>query len=109
MEAMAVGRCVVTCAVEPVTELVVDGVSGLVVPEEDASALAAAIRRIATDRELRETVRRGAHRRVADEFDRGANVRALIDCWRLAMAGPMDSAGAQRQGVAVPADAGGAV
>jgi glycosyltransferase involved in cell wall biosynthesis len=58
--------------------LVRDGHNGLVVPEGDAAALAAALRRVVADRELaarlgaqaRRDVREFDYRRMADAFER---------------------------------------
>ena len=67
LEAMAAGLPVVASAVGGVPEEVLDGLTGLVVPPRDPSAFAAALRRILTDRELRE--RMGAEGRVVVERD----------------------------------------
>ncbi|RZS87373.1 glycosyltransferase involved in cell wall biosynthesis [Motilibacter rhizosphaerae] len=50
LEAMACGRAVVASAVDGVPELVEDGVTGLLVPPDDPSALAAALDRLDKDR-----------------------------------------------------------
>jgi glycosyltransferase involved in cell wall biosynthesis len=53
MEAMATGRPVISCAVSGVPELVRDGDTGILVPSDDAPALADAIARLAADDALR--------------------------------------------------------
>jgi glycosyltransferase involved in cell wall biosynthesis len=66
VEALAVGTPVIATAVGGVTEIVQDGVNGLLVPSGDAPALAAAIERYFADAELRERLRAGAAASVAD-------------------------------------------
>jgi glycosyltransferase involved in cell wall biosynthesis len=53
VEALAVGTPVVASAVGGVPEIVQDGLNGLLVPAGDAAALAAALRRLLDDGELR--------------------------------------------------------
>ncbi len=60
VEALSVGTPVLATAVGGVTEVLRDGVNGLLVPIEDAPALAAAIRRFFADDELRLRLRDGA-------------------------------------------------
>lgn len=69
LEAMSCGRAVVVSDGAPgLTELVEDGVTGLVVPVNDAPALAAAIRRLASDEPLRRRLGEAARERVS-EYD----------------------------------------
>ena len=63
MEAMAYGVPVVATAVGGTTELIEDDVSGLLVRPGDAAALARAIRRLATDPQLRVALGARAHER----------------------------------------------
>ena len=74
LEAMAAGRPVVASAVGPVPEIVVDGVTGLLVPPGDPDALAAAIVRLLTDRELASAFGRAGRARVEAEFGLDAMV-----------------------------------
>jgi glycosyltransferase involved in cell wall biosynthesis len=53
LEAMSLGRAVVSTAVGGVTELVVDGETGLLVPEGDRAAFARALVKLADAPELR--------------------------------------------------------
>ncbi len=53
LEYMAAGRPVVASAIGQVAELIRDGETGLLVPPGDVSALTAAVRRLASDRDLR--------------------------------------------------------
>ncbi len=69
MEAMASGRAVVATRVAGVPELVEDGVSGLLVAPGNAEELAAALQRLASSPEERESMGRAGRRKVVDEFD----------------------------------------
>jgi len=78
MEAMATGRPVVSCAVSGVPELVRDGETGVLVPSDDARALAAAIARLAHDDALRLRLGRAARALVERQHDqRGTAARFL--------------------------------
>lgn len=69
LEAMSCGLPVVVSDGAPgPLELVEDGVTGLVVPVNDAAALAQALRRLARDRELRRRLGEAARERVS-EYD----------------------------------------
>lgn len=69
MEAMASGLPVVATRIAGVSELVEDGVSGLLVPPGDATALAGAICRLFGDAALRERLAAAGRQTVAAEFD----------------------------------------
>jgi glycosyltransferase involved in cell wall biosynthesis len=60
VEALAVGTPVVATSVGGVPEIVRDGENGLLVPPGDPASLAAALRRLLGDAELREQLREGA-------------------------------------------------
>lgn len=77
MEALALGRPVVSTAVGGVPEAVRDGVEGLLVPPRDPEALAAAIVRLAADADLRAHLAAGATARAAT-FD-GRNARRTYE------------------------------
>ena len=68
-EAMATGMAVVTTAVSGIPELVRDGVDGLMVPERDPQALAAALKRLLENRSLRSQLGTAARARVCAVFD----------------------------------------
>ena len=69
VEAMALGTPCVSTDVTGIPELVEPGDSGLVVPQHDPPALAAALELLLTDPALRVRLARGARRRVETEFD----------------------------------------
>lgn len=66
LEAMAVGRAVVAMAAGGVTEIVSDGRDGLLVPPNNALALAAAVYRLAADADLRRRLGAAARARAHD-------------------------------------------
>jgi glycosyltransferase involved in cell wall biosynthesis len=73
-EAMAAGLPVVTSDFGPLAEMNVDGVTGVVVPAADAAALAAALRRLATEPQLTCAMGRAAHARARECFRRQAMI-----------------------------------
>jgi colanic acid/amylovoran biosynthesis glycosyltransferase len=78
LEAMALGLPVVATDVSGIGEAVVDGESGLLVPADDAQALAEAIARLSRDPQLAAALARGARRMAETRFDLCRNVRILI-------------------------------
>lgn len=66
IEAMALGRAVVASAEGGPTEVITDGVNGLLSPYGDERALAAAILRLLGDDQLRGSVGRAGRRRARD-------------------------------------------
>ncbi len=68
LEAMALSRPVVATNVGGIPEMVVDGVTGLLVPPHDPAALAGAITRLLTDHPLADMVARAGHDLVHDRF-----------------------------------------
>lgn len=82
MEAMAVGAPVVSTFVSGIPELVDDGRDGLLVAERDPVALAAALRRLLADADLREAVAAAARARVEREFDARVEAGKLLDLFR---------------------------
>jgi glycosyltransferase involved in cell wall biosynthesis len=79
MEAMSAGLPVVASALSGIPELVVDGSSGLTVPPGDAAAIAAALRRLHDDPELRARLGVAARERVLAEFDVDRNAARLVE------------------------------
>lgn len=68
LEAAAAGRAIVATAAGGTGEVVEDGVTGLLVPVNDLDALAGAMRRLATDSDLRRRLGDAARRRADTEF-----------------------------------------
>jgi len=82
MEGMAAGKAVVSCRVGAVGELIEDGVSGLLVPQDRPDLLAAALERLARDPSLRERLGAAAQRRVAALHDGAASRRRMRQVMR---------------------------
>jgi glycosyltransferase involved in cell wall biosynthesis len=68
-EAMASGLAVVTTAVSGIPELVRDRIDGLIVPECDPQALAAALLQLLQNRALSQCLGKGGRERVCQVFD----------------------------------------
>ena len=68
IEAMELGLPIVASNVGGIPDVVVDGESGILVPEKDPEALADAFKRIASDRSLTVSLLEGARRRIAECF-----------------------------------------
>jgi glycosyltransferase involved in cell wall biosynthesis len=79
MEALATGRPVVSCAVSGVPELVRDGQTGLIVPPDDAAALADAIARLAGDPALRARLGTQGRALVERQHDQDRNARRVVE------------------------------
>ena len=77
-EAMASAVPVVGTGVGGLPEMLADGETGLVVPPDDARALADALARLAGDADLRRRLGAGARRRAEEVFDAGKNVAELL-------------------------------
>jgi glycosyltransferase involved in cell wall biosynthesis len=78
MEAMAAGCAVVSCPVSGIPELIDDDEHGLLVPERDPAALAAGLKRLLDDAQLRERLSAAARGRVEREFDARKEARRLV-------------------------------
>lgn len=85
LEAMSVGRPVVATARGGSAEFLEDGVNSLVFdPEEGATALAAAVRRLAGDEDLRRRLRAGGLATAARHHERGFDDTVLAELEALA-------------------------
>jgi glycosyltransferase involved in cell wall biosynthesis len=78
IEAMELGLPVVASNVGGIPDVVVDGVSGILVPEKDPQALANAYTRLAADPELLKQLLTGAQKRIAECFTWGKIVERQI-------------------------------
>jgi colanic acid/amylovoran biosynthesis glycosyltransferase len=87
MEAMAMGVPVVTTRIAGIPELVEDGRGGLLVAPGRADELAAALRRLLLDAELRHGLAAGGRDKVLSEFDAELTAADLERVFRQELAG----------------------
>lgn len=92
IEAMASGVPVIATDVTALPEIVVDGVTGLLVPQRDPVALAEAVERLLGDRQLAEQLASNARHAVGEQFDRRATAASLWHLIDEAIAVPSDRA-----------------
>jgi len=81
LEAMALGTPCVSTNVTGIPEVVRDGETGLLVPQNDAAALAAGLERLLEDPSLRVSLAARARRRIEEDFDarrNSARVRQIL-------------------------------
>jgi glycosyltransferase involved in cell wall biosynthesis len=90
-EAGAVGLPLVSTDVGAISEIVRPDETGLLVPLDDARALAGALRRLANDPGLRRRLGEGASALVAADFDAAANARRLVELLTTIARGPATS------------------
>jgi glycosyltransferase involved in cell wall biosynthesis len=79
LEAMARARPVIGSAVGGIPELIEDGVTGMLVPPGDVSALAIALERLLADAALRARLGASARTRVGERFTPEAQISALSE------------------------------
>jgi glycosyltransferase involved in cell wall biosynthesis len=82
MEAMACGLPAVSTDLVGIPDLVIDGKTGLLVPPEDATALADALQRLAGDPALAEKLAVAGRAHVIADFDLGTCLEPLLDQYR---------------------------
>lgn len=82
LEAAAAGCPIVATDAGGTREIVVDGLTGLLVPIEDVDALAGGLRRLATDPGLRERLGRAARDRVERQFSMSRFVKEYGDLYQ---------------------------
>lgn len=68
MEAMAAGRPVIASDIKGIDEIIVNGVSGYLVPPRNPEALASAIRKLTQDKELAGRIAEAGRQRIEGEF-----------------------------------------
>jgi glycosyltransferase involved in cell wall biosynthesis len=81
MEAMASGRPVIGSRIGGISDLILDGETGLLIPPGDATALRQALERILSDADLRVRLGQGALRRVV-QFQAGTVVPRIEQAYR---------------------------
>lgn len=77
MEALAVGTPAVASRLSGIPELVIDGQTGLLIEPGDVEALAAKIKNLLSDKDLRERLATRGRERIENEFDIAKNARQL--------------------------------
>jgi glycosyltransferase involved in cell wall biosynthesis len=85
LEGMGAARPIVASCVAGIPEVIVDGEHGLLVPERDPAALAAAITRLLDDRELAGHLGAAARRRVLEELTWDATAARFEAAYRRAV------------------------
>jgi len=93
-EAMAMGTLVVSTHMSGIPEAVRDGENGLLVPPEDAAALAGAIEMLASDPELRRRLGAEAARTVREMYDSSRWVPVLEGLLRASLSDRRGGGGA---------------
>jgi len=78
-EASAMALPVIVSPCGGIVDQVIDGETGIIVPEHDREAMAAAMRKLAADPELRHRMGEAGRRRMRGHFDTKAQVRKLED------------------------------
>lgn len=83
LEAMAHGLPVASTSLDGIAEAITDGESGLLSAQDDPVAFAEHLARLIQDAELRERIGEAGQKRVAERFERSANlpkvVKALVE------------------------------
>ncbi len=82
LEGMAAGVPVVSTDIPVINELIRDGEDGLLIPYNDAAALAAAMLRLLDDAALRARIIAGGRRAIAERFAPRRLVRQVIDVYQ---------------------------
>ncbi len=96
LEAMALSRPVVASAVGGIPEMIQDGVSGMLVPPHNCTALAEAIVKLLTDHPFADTLARAGHSLVHDRFCVELMVQQISELYDEAAVRVRHSAGVAR-------------
>jgi glycosyltransferase involved in cell wall biosynthesis len=83
LEALAMGKPIITTDNVGCRETVEDGVNGLLVPVKDVAALTSAIATLAKDRDLRDRFGRQSRIIAERDFDQRAVIRGVLSMWDL--------------------------
>ena len=81
LEALSYRLPVIATAVSGIPELIEDGVTGLLVPDRDPAAIAAAVRRLIADRAAALAMSGRGRARVGRQFDPERNHRAVLELY----------------------------
>ena len=84
MEAQSAGIPCVSTQVSAIPELIIDGLTGLLVPPGDTNALCAELERLITDPELRRSLGGAGRKRVRADFDCTMGIDLLAERFGLA-------------------------
>lgn len=87
MEAMAMGVPCVSTRITGIPELIRDRIDGLLVAPSDPGELAAALRRLMDDPELRQGLGRAGRDRVRAHYDLARNTKRLAEIYRRQLGG----------------------
>jgi len=85
LEALSYRIPVIGSAIGGITDIIVDGDTGLLVPPQDPAAIAGAIARIATDPAFAERLAVTGSRRVREQFGWDAIIAAWQECYAAAL------------------------
>ena len=81
LEALSMGLPVVSTSHSGIPEVIEEGVNGLLVPPEDASALSVALERLICDPEMGSVFGKAGRQIVADRFNPEKNARRLLEAF----------------------------
>jgi glycosyltransferase involved in cell wall biosynthesis len=81
IEAMAMGKPVVSTNCDGVLDIVLDGTTGITVPPKDSSALAHGLEQLITHADLRRRMGNAGRVRVLEHFDRNVQLRKLEEIY----------------------------
>jgi glycosyltransferase involved in cell wall biosynthesis len=79
LEASAMEIPVIGSRIPGILDAIEDGINGILIPPDDPTALAAAIRRLHADPQLRRTMGRAGRERVLRRYDPSQVIQAWLD------------------------------